>query len=103
MHEPNENEESATFPNVERTNEQDIPDEHVLDFLVAFGRAAEKQDGGGSGDHIADSDNRFLRNFAGTFAGDRKKRGAEKSETESDSEGRPAFQIQMKENCDTNA
>ena len=103
MHAPDESEESEAFPNVKRTDEQDITDEHVLDLLVALGRPAEEQDRSGGRHHITNSDNRFLRNLAGTFAGNGKKRGAEQGETERDGKGGPALQIQMEEDRNANA
>ncbi len=89
------NEKCEAFPNFQRSNEENIPHEHVLNFFVAFGRAAQQQDGGGRRDHVRNSNDRFLRDLAGAFSGDRENRRAHEREAERDGEGRPTFKIEM--------
>ena len=94
--------ESETFPNVIRTNEQDVADEHLLDFFIAFGGAAEQQNRRRRRDDVGDSDDRFLRNLTRAFAGNGKNRSADERETERDRKRCPTFQIQVEQHRDTN-
>ncbi len=43
MNNADEEKKPEAFPDLRRTHEQDIADEHVLDFLVAFRGAAQEQ------------------------------------------------------------
>ena len=44
MENADDKKKSEAFPDFERCNEQDIPDQHLFDFFVAFRRAAQEQD-----------------------------------------------------------
>ena len=89
-------EESKTFPNLLWRHEQNVADEHLFDLFVSFRGAAEEQDGRGRGDHIRNSNHRFLWNLTGAFSGDRKNCCAYEGEPKRNREGRPTLQIEMK-------
>ena len=56
MQDADGDEKSEAFPNFERRHEQNISDEHLLDLLVAFRGAAEKQDRRRGRDHVGETD-----------------------------------------------
>ena len=103
MNDRDQEKKSEAFPNVSRTHEQDVADEHVFDFLVAFRRAAEEENGRRGGHDVADADDGLLWNLAGAFAGHGKNRGAKEGKAERNDKGRPAFQVQVEQDRDTNA
>ena len=67
MENTDDDKKCEAFPNFTRRHEQNISDEHVFDFLVAFRRAAQEQDRGGRRHDVGDADDRFLRNLARRF------------------------------------
>src|SRR5439155_27297599 len=72
MEDADDDKKCEAFPNFMRRYEQNIANQHVLDFLVAFRRAAEQQDCSSRSYDVRDSDDRFLRDLARTFSGYRK-------------------------------
>jgi len=103
MYDSDRGKEREASPNIGGTNKQDITHEHIFDLLVAFRGATEKKDCRRRSDDIADTNNCFLWDLACSFTGQGKNRCTEQSETESNSEGRPAFQIEAKQDCNTDA
>src|SRR5262245_28279983 len=103
MYDSHRSKEREAFPNIGGTNKQDITHEHVLDLLVAFRGATEKKDCRRRSNDIADTNNCFLRDLARSFAGKGKNCCTKQSETKGDSEGRPAIQVEPKQDCNTNA
>src|SRR5204862_1412775 len=103
MEDADDDKKREAFPNFMRRYEQNIANQHVLDFLVAFRRAAEQQDRSSSSHDIRNSDDRFLRDLARTFSGYRKNGPSDQSESERDAESGPTLKVEMKQNCETNS
>ena len=103
MKDADEREKAEAFPNLRRSHEQDVADEHVFDFLIALGRAAEQEHSGRGGDDVGDADHRLLRHLALAFAGEGKNRRADEGEAERDPEGCGAFQVQPQQHRDADA
>src|SRR6266542_1080110 len=103
MEDAHRDKKCKAFPNFIRRYEQNIANQHVLDFLVAFRRAAEQQDSSSSSHDIRNSDDRFLRDLARTFSGYRKNGPSDQSESERDAESGPALKVEMKSNRETNS
>src|SRR5262249_30719901 len=91
------------LPNFSRCNQQNISDEDVFDFLVAFSRSTEQQHGRSRCNNVCNSDDCFLRNLTRALPCDRKNRGTNQSKTKSDGKRRPVFQLESEQNCDTNS
>jgi len=96
MEDADDDKKREAFPNFMRRYEQNIANQHVLDFLVAFRRAAEQQDRSSSSHDIRNSDDRFLRDLARTFSGYRKNGPSDQSESERDAESGPTLKVEMK-------
>src|SRR5439155_247220 len=103
MEDADRNEKRKAFPNFMRRYEQNIANQHVLDFLVAFRRAAEQQDRSSSSHDVRDSDDGFLRNLARPFSSNGENCCASEREAERNSKRCPASEIQMQEHGETNS
>src|SRR5438034_8899785 len=102
MEDADDDKKCEAFPNFMRRYEQNIANQHVLDFLVAFRRAAEQQDRSSSSHDVRDSDDGFLRNLARPFSSNRENCCASEREAERNSKRCPAFEIEMQEDGETN-
>ncbi len=87
----NKKKKSETFPDIDRSNKQDVADEHVFDFLVALRGPAQEEHRRRRRHDVANADNRLLRDRARPFPGHRKNRGPEEGEAERDEKSGPAF------------
>src|SRR5207245_10280522 len=95
MEDADDNKKCKAFPNFMRRYEQNIANQHVLDFIIAFRRATEQQDRSSSSHDIRNSDDRFLRDLARTFSGYRKNGRADQSESERYTESGPTLKVKM--------
>ena len=68
MENADRNKKRETFPNLRRRHQQNITDQHLLDFFVALRRATKKEDRGGGRYDISNANDRFLRNLARAFS-----------------------------------
>jgi len=97
MENANHNKQAKAFPNFRRCHQQNIAYQHLFDFFVAFGRAAEQEHGRCRCHHVGDANNCFLWNFAGAFSGERKNRAAKKGKPKCDCESGPAVKVKSEE------
>src|SRR5882724_12852375 len=95
MEDPDCDEKREAFPNFMGRYEQNVANQHILDFLVTFRRAAEQQDRSSRRHDIRNPDDRFLRDLARTFSGNRKNSRSDQGKSERDAESGPALKIQM--------
>src|SRR6516165_1006305 len=95
MESADRSEESEPFPNFAWCYQQNISDQHVLDFFVAFRGAAQQQHSCCSRDHIGNSDHGFLWNLARAFSSYGKNCCANQTKRKRDAERGPAFKFEM--------
>ena len=88
--------ERETFPDFSGAHEQDIADQHLFDFFVAFRGAAQQQDRRGRGHDVGNADDRFLRNWLARFPVTEKIAAPSKREAERDGKRGRALQDRVR-------